>query len=239
MQAQYICEIRLREPVDPRSYLAELPAVKHLAENGLSLQRPITILVGENGTGKSTLLEAVAVAYGFNSEGGTRNFDFATRESHSDLYRHIAIARRAFPKDGFFLRAESLYNVATEIDNLGITGAYGGVSLHEHSHGESVLSVLQNRFRGSSLYILDEPETALSPMRVLTLIAEIDRLVRADSQFLIATHSPMLMAIPNAQIFHLSAEGIREIPYTETEHFQLAKSFLNNPERILRILLKG
>ena len=245
VNSQYICGLRLKEPIDPNSYLADLPAVKHLAGDGIQLDHPVTIFVGENGTGKSTLLEAVAVAYGFNAEGGTKNFNFSTNATHSELHRHLTLSRRAFAKDGFFLRAESLYNVATNIDEMDaqpsfgapIIASYGGVSLHEQSHGESFLAIVQNRFLGNGLYILDEPEAALSPMRILTLMAEIDRLVKANSQFIIATHSPMLMALPGAQVHALSEDGIRPVHYSETEHFQTTKYFLNNPERVLQDLL--
>ena len=245
MSTRYICEIRLDRPVDRRSYLAELPVIRHLAGHPIRLERPVSILVGENGTGKSTLLEAIAVAYGFNAEGGTRNFRFSTNATHSELYRHLTLSRRAYARDGFFLRAESLYNVATNIDELDaapsfgapLIDSYGGVSLHEQSHGESFLAIVQNRFGGNGLYILDEPEAALSPMRLLTLIAEMDRLVKDNSQFILATHSPMLMAFPDAQVLELSEAGIRRVDYRETAHFQTMKYFLNNPEGMLRELL--
>ena len=246
MNPQYICEIIYDKKLDPSSYLVDIPAVKHLESSSIRLDRPVTIFIGENGTGKSTLLEAIAVAYGFNPEGGTKNFDFSTNETHSELYRHLTLSRRAYAKDGFFLRAESLYNVATSIDQMDsepsfgppIIESYGGVSLHRQSHGESFLAIVQNRFGGNGLYILDEPEAALSPMRILTLIAEIDRLVKADSQFIIATHSPMLMAFPNARVLELSSDGIYPVNYSDTEHYQTMRDFLNNPERILHYLLE-
>ena len=245
MQTQYISEVRLSRPVDPHSYLAGLPVLRHLSAQPIRLDRPVSILVGENGTGKSTLLEAIAVACGFNAEGGTRNFDFSTNATHSELYRHLTLSRRAYARDGFFLRAESLYNVATNIDELDaapsfgarLIDSYGGVSLHRQSHGESFLAIVQNRFGGDGLYILDEPEAALSPMRLLTLIAEMDRLVRDNSQFILATHSPMLMAFPNARVLELSEAGIRPVDYRETPHFRTMKYFLNNPEGMLRELL--
>lgn len=213
---------------------------------GLTLRSRVTFLVGENGSGKSTLLEGVAVAYGFNPEGGTRNFSFSTNATHSQLYRYLTLAkgvRRA--KDGFFLRAESFYNVATEVERLAevsvfsgapLLDSYGGKSLHERSHGESFLSLVQNRFGGHGLYILDEPEAALSPSRQLALLALMGELVREDSQFLIATHSPILMAYPGAEIYEFTERGIRLTPYEQTQHYLLTHRFLNHPAALLREL---
>ena len=210
----------------------------------LRLEKPVTFLVGENGTGKSTLLEAIAAAWGFNPEGGTRNFRFSTARTHAELYRSLVLQRGPRrPRDGFFLRAESFYNVATEIDRLDeiapLKGAYGGRSLHEQSHGESFLALVLNRFSGSGLYLLDEPEAALSPSRLLTLLCEMDALVKRRSQFIVATHSPILMAFPGARLYLLDEEGIRPTDYRETEHYQLTKQFLDCPERMLRYLLDG
>lgn len=185
--AKYISKILFDDNLPSNSYLNNLPVIKYLKENGqLSFSSNVTFFVGENGTGKSTLLEAIAVAYGFNAEGGSKNFTFSTNETHSELYKHIEIAKRDYAKDGFFLRAESLYNVATNIDDMDklpsfdapIIGGYGGVSLHNQSHGESFLSIVQNRFFGKGLYILDEPEAALSPMKLMTLMAEIGELLK-------------------------------------------------------------
>lgn len=224
------------------SYLAALPVIKNLMKmESLRLVKPVTIFAGENGTGKSTLLEAIAVCMGFNAEGGSRNFCFSTRSTESRLHEYLRIAKEAYPRDGFFLRAESFYNVASNIEDLDegsyeILGAYGGESLHHQSHGESFMSLVLNRFRGNGLYILDEPEAALSPSRQLALIAELHRLVESDSQFIIATHSPLIMAYPGADIYVLSDEGVTLTKYKDTEHYQLTKRFLDNPERILNIL---
>ena len=175
-----------------------LPVIKNLMKIGsLRLEKPVTIFAGENGTGKSTLLEAIAVCMGFNAEGGSRNFCFSTRSTESRLHEYLRIAKEAYPRDGFFLRAESFYNVASNIEDLDsqpaaapyIIDAYGGESLHHQSHGESFMSLVLNRFRGNGLYILDEPEAALSPSRQLALIAELHRLVESDSQFIIV-HPP-------------------------------------------------
>lgn len=248
MERSYISQVGLKTPVDADSYLARLPVVKHLAQQGsLEFGKAVSFLVGENGTGKSTLLEAIAVAYGFNAEGGSRNFCFSTSATHSDLHRHLRISRSAHPKDGFFLRAESFYNAASYIDELDaiparsarISASYGGMSLHKQSHGESFLALVENRFGGKGIYLLDEPEAALSPARLMVLLAHIHRLVQDGSQFIIATHSPILMSYPGAEIFALSADGIRSVGYRETEHYQLTRRFLENPERMLREIFGG
>lgn len=236
----------LDDGIPADSYLYNLPAVRYLLEKGkLELDSDVTFLVGENGTGKSTLLEGIAVAFGFNPEGGTKNFSFSTNSTHSELYKHLTVIRSKYPRDGFFLRAESFYNVATNIDELdsvaasapSVISSYGGVSLHRQSHGESFLSLVQNRFGGNGLYILDEPEAALSPARLFTLMAEMDRLVRSESQLIVATHSPILMAFPGACIYQLTDSGIERVGYEETEHYQLTRRFLENPEKMLKYLL--
>ena len=246
MSTKYLCEIILEEAPSEQSYLCGLPVVQYLISNpSLVLDADVTILVGENGTGKSTLLEAVAVACGFNPEGGSRNFNFSTNATHSELHKCLRVVRRAYPKDGYFLRAESLYNVATNIEELDrmpgflppLVDSYGGKSLHHQSHGESFLSLVQNRLGGNGLYLFDEPEAALSPMRQLTLLSEIDRLVKSGSQLLIATHSPILMAYPGACILELSERGIHRVEYRETEHYRVTREFLENPERMVHYLL--
>ena len=243
--ADYISKILFDGNVDENSYLNNLPVIKYLKkEKEISFSSPVTFFVGENGTGKSTLLEAIAVAFGFNAEGGSKNFTFSTNDTHSLLCEHIEIAKRRFAKDGFFLRAESLYNVATNIDEMDkapsfdpfVIESYGGVSLHNQSHGESFMSIIKNRFFGNGIYILDEPEAALSLNRLLTLMSEINELVKNDSQFIIATHSPILLAFPNAQILEFNEDGIKEVSYTETEHYKITKSFLDNPEKMLYYL---
>lgn len=242
----FLRAIELAEPIPNNSYLKTLPVIKHLEKiERLDFEKPVTFLVGENGTGKSTLLEAIAVAVGFNPEGGGRNFTFSTNDSHSELWKYLDTLKSFMPKDGYFLRAESLYNLASNIDEMDklqsfdppIIESYGGVSLHKQSHGESFLSLIQNRFGGDGLYILDEPEAALSPMRLLTLIAEIDRLVKSNSQIIIATHSPILMAYPNSEIIELTDSGINKVSLEETEHYRITKQFLNNHELIIKHLL--
>lgn len=243
--AEYICGVLFEGAIDESSYLSNLPVVKHLIRHqSLPLSKNVTFFVGENGTGKSTLLEAIAVSYGFNAEGGSVNFNFSTRNTHSELCNHLILRKRAKARDGFFLRAESVYNVATNIDKMDsepsfdpqVIENYGGVSLHNQSHGESFLSIVQNRFFGKGLYILDEPEAALSPTNQLVLLAEMNRLVKSGSQFIIATHSPILMAFPDAEILQFSADGINAVAYKETEHYQITKRFLENPESMLDCL---
>lgn len=243
--ARYISGILFDDKLDKNSYLNNLPVIKFLKEEKqMSFSSNVTFFVGENGTGKSTLLEAIAVAYGFNAEGGSKNFNFSTNATHSELCEHIELAKRGYAKDGFFLRAESLYNVATNIDDMDkapsfdapIISGYGGVSLHNQSHGESFFSIVQNRFFGNGLYILDEPEAALSPMKLLALMTEINNLVDKNSQFIIATHSPILMAFPNAEILEFSSDGIKRVNYQDTQHFTVTKSFLENPEKMLYYL---
>jgi predicted ATPase len=242
----YLLEVRLLRDKVPSfdQFPFSLPAVRNL--DTLVLHPSVTFIVGENGSGKSTLLEAIAVALGFNPEGGTRNFNFATRASHSDLHKFLRLSKGIRrPKDGFFLRAESFFNVATEIERLDeepasgppVINSYGGRSLHEQSHGESFFSLLMNRFGGNGLYILDEPEAALSPSRQMAMISRMHDLIQDDSQFIIATHSPILMAYPDAQIFVLLPDGIKKVHYTETDHFRVTKDFLNNHEKMLKILM--
>jgi predicted ATPase len=235
----YIERVIMKRSIDEPSYITALPVVRKLVEmRDLPLSKPVTIFVGENGTGKSTLLEAIAVAAGFNAEGGSKNFDFSTKATESPLHKYLTLSRRRREQDGFFLRAESFYNAATYIESLNGVSGYGERSLHEQSHGESFMALVQNRFFGHGLYILDEPEAALSPLRQLTLIAEISRLVKDDSQFIISTHSPILLAFPDACVYELTNDGIRQTAYRDTEHYSVAKQFLDSPERMLKYLLE-
>lgn len=242
---QYTIEVRLKREKVPAfdRYPFCLSAVRHL--DSLSLHPHVTFLVGENGSGKSTLLEAIAVACGFNAEGGTKNFRFDTRASHSPLHEYLRVVKGIRrPHDGFFLRAESFFNVATEIEKLDvepggpkIIDSYGGTSLHEQSHGESFLALMMNRFGGDGLYLLDEPEAALSPQRQLVALRRIHDLVKSNSQFIIATHSPILMAYPSAYIYVIGSTGINQVDYEQTEHYQVMHNFISNPKRMLDVLL--
>ena len=217
-------------------YPYSLPVCRNLEK--MEFHPGVTFIIGENGAGKSTLLEAIAVGCGFNAEGGSRNFRFSTRTTHSSLHEVLEMHRGVkWPKDGFFLRAESFYNVATEVERLGVVG-YGDTPLHEQSHGESFMTLVLDRFRGQGLYLLDEPEAALSPTRQLALIARIHQLVGESSQFVIATHSPILMAYPGACIYGLTEETVGRVEYTDTEHYSVTRHFLNNHESILKELLE-
>ncbi len=241
----YINTVRYNGGLDKSSYLNGLSVVHHLKNQGnIEFSSPVTFFVGENGTGKSTLIEAIAVAFGFNPEGGTKNFCFDTNATHSPLYKHITLSKSAFARDGFFLRAESMYNAATYIEELdklpaaspSISESYGGKSLHNQSHGESFISIVQNRFGGNGVYILDEPESALSPSRQMTLMCEMKRLVENGSQFIISTHSPILLAYPGAEIYEITSDGIESISYDECEHVELYRRFLESPERMIKLL---
>lgn len=238
---QFIRNVSLRRERVPdfSHYPFSIPAVKTLDE--LPLHTKITFFVGENGTGKSTLLEGIAAAFGLNPEGGTRNFTFSTYRSHSELEQYLLLVKGVIrPRDAFFLRAESFYNVATEIERLDeiipLKHVYGG-SLHECSHGESFFALLNNRLGGNGLYIFDEPEAALSPQRQLAMLCRIHQLVEDGSQLLIATHSPILTAYPDCWIYECSEKGIARISYEETENYRLTKHFLCNHTHMLEQLL--
>ena len=242
----FIRAISISDKLPEESWLQKLPVVRHLKQmERLPITKRVTFLVGENGVGKSTILEALAVHQGFNPEGGSINFRFSTNDSHSELHRYLRVTRgTGVRKDGFFLRAESFYNVASSIDEMDevaaaappVIDSYGGVSLHRQSHGESFMALVEHRFGGQGLYILDEPEAALSPARLLELMCHIRELERQGSQFIISTHSPILMAYPGAEVLYLTKTGIRSVSYRETEHYQLSRRFLENPERMLQQL---
>ena len=207
----------------------------------------VTYIIGENGMGKSTLLEGIAIALGFNPEGGTLNFNFSSYASHSNLDEYLRLIKgvnRA--KDHFFFRAETFYNVATNIEDLDkepgssrrIIDSYGGKSLHEQSHGESFFAAFIERFQGNGLYILDEPEAALSPLRQMSMLARINDLVNQGSQFIISTHSPIIMAYPNAKIIQLTEDGMSESTLEDTKHYSIMKQFFEDKDRLLHHLFQ-
>lgn len=235
---QYIRSIELnRENVPSFSeYPFNLPAIRDL--HSLSFHPKVTFIIGENGSGKSTMLESIAVAYGFNAEGGTKSFNFSSRATYSNLSNYVKVIKGTKkPRTGFFLRAKSFYNFASNVDDLEVVNSYGGRSLHEQSHGESFLAVFLNKFTGEGIYILDEPEAALSPSRQMSMLTRMHELVKEGSQFIIATHSPIIMAYPQAVIYKIK-EGFEQIDYNETEHYQVTQYFLNNTQKMLSILLE-
>ena len=220
---------------DPNHYAYNLPSIRSLTK--LDLHPQVTFFVGENGSGKSTLLEAIAIASDLNPEGGSRNMTFSTRESHSQLYRLITLRRfHSLIPDAWFVRAESLYNAATEIERLGALSSYGSKSLHDQSHGEAFMSLVENRF-SQGMYFLDEPEAALSPQRQLEFLILLNNIVKQESQLVIATHSPIIMSYPHALIYAFDERGVRPVAYEETEHYKVTKSFLDSPKRMLKHLL--
>lgn len=236
----YIREVRIMTEriEDNEIYPFNIGALR--STDTIRFDSSITFFSGENGSGKSTLIEAIATAYGFNPEGGNKNILFSTNETHSSLHEYLWMNRGVYhAEDGFFLRAESFYNLATKIDEIGdgIHSFYGNRSLHTVSHGESFLNLILYRFGGNGLYILDEPEAALSPTGQFTLLRKIhDLATKEHSQFIIATHSPILMACPDAKIYEFDEDGIHEKQYHDTMNYALYHRFLNDPNMIKRLL---
>lgn len=220
------------QEVDRDSYLRQIEAIRDL--DALQFRKPVTFFAGENGSGKSTLLEAIAIAYGFNPEGGTRNYHFSTKDTHSELCSAIRLVRNpARARRGYFLRAESFYNVATAEEE------YAEVSreYHRKSHGESFLAVVQDNFKGNGIYLLDEPEAALSPQRQLTLMLEMIHCARENAQFIVVTHSPILLGMPDSEILSFDSGTIHPIEYEETESYRITEMFLRNRHGFLKRLL--
>lgn len=238
----FIQEIKLEREKVPSfdEYPFNIKVVKDFTE--IELTKPVTFLVGENGIGKSTFIEAIAVYHGINAEGGTQNFNFSTIATHSNLSDYLYIPRYGMPKTKFFLRAESFYNVLSEIqkisedpDSMGtLYGAYGG-NLHECSHGESFIKLVENRFSEKGLYILDEPEAALSPQRQMNLLCLIDDLVKKGSQFIIASHSPIIISYRDGQILDLN-DNFKEVKYEDTDIYRSYKMYLQDPYRMQHLM---
>ena len=229
------------DEIDFTRYPFSIPVVKNLKR--IDFHPQITYIVGENGSGKSTLLEALAINQGFNAEGGTKNFNFHTNNTHSDLYRYLKVVRSAKKiENGFFLRSESFYNVASHIDELeddnpGLLACYGAKSLHRQSHGESFISLVKHRFGDNGLYILDEPEAALSPSRQMAFLALMHNLLCKGSQFIISTHSPILLSYPNAAIYEINHMGtLKKVLYEETDIYTEFSYFFNNYKKFYKNL---
>lgn len=242
-ETQYVRSICLGQR-ESNEFPFSLPAVQSLQER-LSFHPNVTYIVGENGIGKSTLLEGIAGALGINPEGGTKNFNFSSYDSHSNLQNFLKVTRGVHrPNDLFFFRAETYYNLATNIEELDREGfgpkiidSYGGQSLHEQSHGESFFATFMYRFKGEGLYILDEPEAALSPIRQLSMLTRIHELVLEGSQLIISTHSPILMSYPDAKILQLTDKGMSDVTLEETDHYVTMKQFFDDKDRLLHHLL--
>ena len=237
LNAQLITGVTIAwDKIEQGSYLRQIPAISGVEQ--ISFTRPVTFFVGENGSGKSTLLEAIAVAYGFNPEGGTRNYSFSTYDTHSELYKAIRLSRGVRRAAyGYFLRAESFYNVATKEEEYSRGPGGRPQHFHERSHGESFLALAQNSFRANGVYLLDEPEAALSPQRQLPLLVEIDRCVKEGAQFIIVTHSPILLGLPGGEILSFDNGPIHPCTYEETDSYKVTSMFINNREQILHRLL--
>ncbi|MBQ8196898.1 MAG: AAA family ATPase [Clostridia bacterium] len=248
----FVSGIRLKGDIPQDNYLYDLPVIKNVRQMGeLSFKKPITFFVGENGIGKSTIIEAIAVKFGFNPEGGTKNYNFHTKSTHSILCEYMTLIKTCnFAKSGYFLRAESLYNAISYYDytwneQLSDNDYFDTLrndedspfSLHTKSHGESFLRTIED-FRPNGLYILDEPEAALSPNGIMKLMCHMDRLIKKGCQFIVSTHSPILITMPNSDIYQLTKDKIELVDYTQTEHFIITRKFLNNPNQMLNYLLK-
>ena len=222
--------------IDRDSYLRDIDAISSL--DSLDFHTPVTFFVGENGSGKSTLLEAIAVAAGFNPEGGTKNYRFSTRDSHSELCGALRLIRgTSRTRWGYFLRAESFYNVATAEEEYSRGPGGRPQQLHLRSHGESFLAVAQTYFRPGGFYLMDEPEAALSPQRQLALLTEIADCAGQGAQFIIATHSPILLGLPGAELLSFDGGAIRPCAYEDTDSYQITKMFVNHREQVLRQLM--
>ncbi len=244
MDEKFIRGIRIDwNKISNHCYVRNIPSIRAIRQ--LEFKSNLVFFVGENGTGKSTLLESIAVAYGFNPEGGNRNFNFSTMDTHSELHQAITVIKGVLrPRSNFFLRAESFYNVATKVEDYrggddyqAYYDSYGGKSLHDQSHGESFLALMQNRFKARGLYILDEPEAALSPQRQLTLLMLLYNLAKERAQFIIASHSPILLGIPGASILSFDHGEPYEIAYEETESYKTTELFINSRQLLLNNLL--
>jgi len=238
MNSLFVKRIKLNKEKFPNNkYPFNIECLKAVDE--LEITSPVTFFYGENGVGKSTLVEAIAIALGLNPEGGSNNMKFSNYDDYSELYKYLTISKFGTPKTKFFLRAESFFNVASDISRNGdlINTTYGGEDLHSCSHGESFLKLVEHRFWNNGLYILDEPEAALSPQKQMTLLCYIHDLAQNGSQFIIATHSPILLSYMHGKIFDMN-DDMKEIKYEDTEVYKTYKDFLNNPYGMQKMLFE-
>ncbi len=242
-------KVTFADEINFNQFPFSLDIIKNL--NDIEFPTKVTFFVGENGTGKSTILEAIANKAGFGAEGGSKNIHFKTSEEKKysgveHLAEQLILCWRRKPKNGYFFRAESFFNIANYIDYIAREGGegpertyapYGGKSLHEQSHGESFLAFFKNRLGSGGFFIFDEPEAALSPQRQLSLMAIIHEMCKnTDSQFIIATHSPILLAYPDSTIYSCDSAILANIAYTDTQHYQITKHFLDNPDHYFKHL---
>jgi predicted ATPase len=224
----------VKDGTDSTRHPFDIPALRDGID--LSFTKKVTFFVGENGSGKSTLLEAIATCCGFGLTGGNRDHNFQVDDSRTELGKALRLAWQPRVTEGFFMRAESFFNFATHLDEVSTLRAYGGVSLHRQSHGESFMALFANRFE-QGIYILDEPEAALSPQRQLSFLKIIYDLEHpGHAQFLISTHSPILLAYPGAALLALDSSGIHDVRYEETDHYLITREFLDSPERFFKHL---
>jgi len=235
--AEFISVVKVNPniDVDRARFPFTLPSLREF--QSIEIDPKVTFFIGENGSGKSTLLEAIAVHLGFPAEGGRKDHHFSTHDSHSELHDQIVIGKRSVPGDTFFFRSESFYNVSTYLEraarDVGLPPRFGFT--HQRSHGEGFLDVLQG-LKGDGLYLLDEPESALSIQGQLTFLSQMRRLLNEDSQFVIATHSPIVLGFPGARIYRFSESGIEKVSYEETESYRLTFDFLKNRERYVHLM---
>ena len=238
MENLFINRVKLnREKVDNNKYPFNIKCLRSFDE--LKIDNSVTFFYGENGVGKSTLLEAIAINLGLNPEGGSNNMQFSNYDDYSELYKYLVISKFRVPKTKFFLRAESFFNVASNISNNGdlVQTTYGGEDLHSCSHGESFLKLVEHRFWDKGLYILDEPESALSPQRQMTLLCYLHNLAKNGSQFIIATHSPILLSYKYGKIYDMN-NIFKVIKYEDTEVYKIYKDFLSNPYGMQNVLFE-
>lgn len=235
-------ELLRNEEINEKQYPFVIPSIRSLEE--LHFHQPVTFFVGENGSGKSTLLEGIADKCGFHTAGGGRNNVYDVDAVQADLSNYIRLSWLPKVTNGFFLRAEAFHHFATYVDELYKEGNeilqyYGGNSLHHQSHGEAFLSLFLHRFHEKAIYLLDEPEAALSPMKQLALLKIINDLTKKGNvQFIIATHSPILLGYLDATLYYFGDGGIKEIAYEETEHYQITNYFLQYREKMLQELFR-